>query len=726
MAIDLIGNNRFSRCECGSNVGGMTTHGTLARVTLAIERRPPRARLRQSSLVWALTATHFVSRAGGMVRSFLVLYLTQERQLSPTMAGAVVAAVGVGDVGSQLLGGWLGDRIGRRHTMLVGFLGTAVALVALGSAETMPAIWAAAVGVGLMAELFRPAGSAAVADLPPRQRVRAFGLLFWAANLGFSVATVTAGIVAQNGYGLLFWINAAASVLAALIVWRHVPETRPPTPKATRRALLPVLLRDPVMLAMAAIHVVYFATFLQTFSTLPLVMAGDGHGPGTYGAVLALNGIVVVQPIAVRLLEGRDRASVLAVSMLLVGVGGGLGAVVHSGASHAGSILVWTLGEIGIAVMFGATFADLAPADLRGRYMGVASTTWSLGAVLGPLLGTALLDHAGRTTLWAACSATGLALFAAQQAVAPALRRRSSAPAYDLRPPLQGPPDPTSLGRHMWAPNSLPNHRPTRLRPRRERPMNLPKIVSHDEWLVARKRLLAKEKDFTRARDRLNAERRRLPMVRIDKEYVFDGPDGKATLFDLFDGRRQLIVYHFMFDPAWDAGREGCSIVVDNIGHLAHLHARDTSLVLVSRAPLPKLLAYQKRMGWTVPWYSSYGSEFNYDFHVTGDESVAPVEYNYRDQPELLAMGDDVTGEGHGLSAFLRGEADVFHTYSTYARGTDLLNSTFNYLDLTALGRQEPWEEPPGRSWLPASGWWWRRHDEYEQEINDSRSRCPG
>jgi predicted dithiol-disulfide oxidoreductase (DUF899 family) len=256
--------------------------------------------------------------------------------------------------------------------------------------------------------------------------------------------------------------------------------------------------------------------------------------------------------------------------------------------------------------------------------------------------------------------------------------------------------------------------------------MNLPKVVSHDEWLVARKRLLAKEKDFTRARDRLNAERRRLPMVRIDKEYVFDGPDGKATLFDLFDGRRQLIVYHFMFDPAWDAGCEGCSIVVDNIGHLAHLHARDTSLVLVSRAPLPKLLAYQKRMGWTVRWCSSYGSEFNYDFHVTGDESVAPVEYNYRDQAELLAMGDDGTGEGHGLSAFLRGEADVFHTYSTYARGTDLLNSTFNYLDLTALGRQEPWEEPPGRSWLPASGWWWRRHDEYEQEINDSRNRCPG
>ncbi|QYN39223.1 MFS transporter [Pseudonocardia sp. DSM 110487] len=414
----------------------MTARGTLAPAAPAIEPRPHRARPRPSRLVWALTATQFVSRGGGLARSFLVLYLTQERGLSPTTAGAVLAAVGVGDVGSQLLGGWLGDRIGRRHTMLVGFLGTAVALVALGSAETMPAICAAALGVGLMAELFRPVGSAAVADLPAQERIRAYGLLFWAANVGFTVSTVAAGILVRHGYGILFWINAATSVLAALIVWRHVPETRPATPKATRQALLPVLLRDRVMLAMAAIHVVYFTMFLQTFSTLPLVMAGDGHGPGTYGAMLALNGIVIVlvQPIAVRLLDGRDTATVLAVSMLLVGIGSGLSAVVHSSAAHAGGILLWTLGQIGVSVMFGATFADLAPADLRGRYMGIASTTWSLGAVLGPLVGTALLDHGGRTALWTACAATGLALFAAQKAIAPALRRRTSAAASEARP----------------------------------------------------------------------------------------------------------------------------------------------------------------------------------------------------------------------------------------------------------------------------------------------------
>lgn len=406
----------------------MTTYGTVKSAAAAVLSRPSGLRLGLPNLVWALAATHFVSRAGGLVRSFLVLYLTQAQQLSATAAGAVVAAVAVGDIGSQLLGGWLGDRIGRRNTMLVGFLGTAVASVALGSADSMPEIWAAAVGVGLTMELFRPAGSAAVADLPSRQRIRAFGLLFWASNLGFSFATVTAGVLAKHGYGLLFWINVTASLAAALIVWLQVPETRPPVSKQTQRALLPALLRDRLMIAMVIVYVGYFTLFLQTFATLPLLMTADHLGPATYGAVLALNGIVivVVQPLAVRLLAGRDASAVLAVSMLLVGAGVGLGATSHSSAGYAGSVLIWTLGEIGIAVMFGAVFADLAPADLRGRYMGVASTTWSIGGVLGPLIGTMLLDQTGRTTLGSACAITAIALFAGQQALAPALRCRTA------------------------------------------------------------------------------------------------------------------------------------------------------------------------------------------------------------------------------------------------------------------------------------------------------------
>ncbi|GAA5146094.1 MFS transporter [Pseudonocardia eucalypti] len=407
----------------------MTTYGTQTLAAAPAADRPVRPRLDLPQLVWALAATQFVSRAGSLVRSFLVLYLTQDRHFSLATAGAVVAAVGVGDVGSQLLGGWLGDRIGRRHTMLVGFSGTAVALVGLGAADTVPAICAAAFGVGLMSELHRPAASAAVADLPAPQRVRAFGLLFWAANLGFSVATVTAGNLAQTGYGPLFWINITAAITAALIVWRRVPETRPPTAEHTRRALLPVLLRDRPMIAMAGIHIVYFTLFLQTFTTLPLLMSTDGHGPATYGAVLALNGLTIVaaQPLAVRLLTGRDRTTVLAVSMLLVGAGVGLSTIVHGGAGYAGSVLVWTLGQIGVAVMFGATFADLAPADLRGGYMGVASTTFSIGAVFGPLTGAFLLDHAGPSTLGTAGVIIGLALFAGLLALGPTIRRRTSA-----------------------------------------------------------------------------------------------------------------------------------------------------------------------------------------------------------------------------------------------------------------------------------------------------------
>lgn len=201
--------------------------------------------------------------------------------------------------------------------------------------------------------------------------------------------------------------------------------------------------------------------------------------------------------------------------------------------------------------------------------------------------------------------------------------------------------------------------------------MNYPPVVSRDEWLVARKELLLKEKEATHARDRLNAERRRLPMVRLDKEYLFEGPEGKVNLLDLFDGLRQLIVYHFMFDPDWEDGCPGCTNLTDNLPfNLARIQRRDTLIVLVSRAPLAKLESYKQRMNWTVPWFSSYGSDFNYDFGFTDDE-----------------------GEKSGLSVFLHDGENVFHTYSTTGRGVDILLGTYNYLDLTPLGRQEDWEK---------------------------------
>ncbi|SRR5712691_5928884 len=219
--------------------------------------------------------------------------------------------------------------------------------------------------------------------------------------------------------------------------------------------------------------------------------------------------------------------------------------------------------------------------------------------------------------------------------------------------------------------------------------MNYPQIVSRDEWLIARKELLTREKEATRARDRINAERRRLPMVKIEKEYFFEGPNGRVSLLDLFEGRRQLIIYHFMFGPDWDEGCPVCSFLVDNIGHLAHLHARDTSLVLVSRASSAKIEAFKKRMGWTVPWVSSHGSDFNDDLYATADD-----------------------GEYGGVNVFLRDGETIFHTYMTTDRGNDILLGTYNYLDLTSLGRQENWEEPPGRSNNPDGGWL-RLHDTY-------------
>jgi predicted dithiol-disulfide oxidoreductase (DUF899 family) len=235
-------------------------------------------------------------------------------------------------------------------------------------------------------------------------------------------------------------------------------------------------------------------------------------------------------------------------------------------------------------------------------------------------------------------------------------------------------------------------------------------IVSRAEWLVARQELLQAEKESTRVRDALSARRRRLPMVEIDKKYIFCGPAGSVSLRDLFEGCRQLIIYHFMFEPDWDEGCVSCSYFADNAtGAILHLAARDRSFAVISRAPVVKIEPFKKRMGWTFPWLSSYSSDFNDDFAVTVDTTVADNQYNYRDTATLFAEGKIwfEKGELPGLSVFLQDGDRVFYTYSTYQRGLDVLLNTYNYLDFTPLGRDEENQGSNPMAWI-------RHHDKYQ------------
>jgi predicted dithiol-disulfide oxidoreductase (DUF899 family) len=227
--------------------------------------------------------------------------------------------------------------------------------------------------------------------------------------------------------------------------------------------------------------------------------------------------------------------------------------------------------------------------------------------------------------------------------------------------------------------------------------MSLPDVVSREQWLEARQRLLAQEKEMTRRHDELNATRRRLPMVKVDQEYAFEGPDGKVTLAQLFGDKRQLIVQHVMFGPDWDQPCPGCSAGIAELspGVLDHVASRETAFVLVSRAPYEKIADKAKERGWTVPWYSAHGSDFNYDYQVSLDAERGQSDYNYRAEPGLL--GGDRSAEMPGYSCFLRDGDEIFHTYSAFARGTEYVGNAYTFLDMTALGRQEDWEEPKDR-----------------------------
>ncbi|MFV2171746.1 MDR family MFS transporter [Actinomadura sp. LOL_016] len=377
---------------------------------------------------WVLWAGTLLNRLGTMVEPFLGLYLTTMRGLSLAQAGAVMALLGAGSLAGQFVGGVLADRIGRRFTLTAATVGTGVAMLALGHAQGLPALAASALALGLLLDMYRPASQAMVADLiSPADRPRAFGLLFWAVNLGWAVAMVLGGTLARQGFLWLFCIDALTCAAFGVLVWRAVPETRDRAARASSgpggfgRAL-----RDRVMVAYVVVTLLYTFVLMQGMTTMPLAMKEDGLGAQAYGLAIAANGvlIVIVTPLVNAWLSRRDHSLVLVAGFVIVGTGYGLTTLASSLPAYTATILVWTCGEIVAAAVLQAVVADLAPADLRGRYNALYGMAWSGGFLLAPLGGTQLLGLGGGPALWLTCLALALAAAAGQLALAPAIRRR--------------------------------------------------------------------------------------------------------------------------------------------------------------------------------------------------------------------------------------------------------------------------------------------------------------
>ncbi|GAA2211097.1 MFS transporter [Nonomuraea monospora] len=374
---------------------------------------------------WALWGGTLVNRLGTMVMPFTGVYLTQSRGLSITAAGLVMGVFGAGSLLSQLVAGVLADRIGRRATLSGGMLATAVCMLALGYSTSLPGILASMFALGLVIDVYRPASTALVADLvPAKERPRAYGLLFWAINLGYSVGMTAGGWLAGQGFLWLFWIDALSGVVFAVLVWRAVPETRPAARQASGG--FGMVLRDRVMVGFTLVALGNALVYSQTMTMLPVAMTDVVKlTPKEFGLAMALNGvlIVVVQPLVSGWLGRRDPARMLALGLVVMSAGFAMTAYVTNVAGLAVTIAIWTAGEIATAGIAGAIVAALAPAELRGRYSGLFGFAWSLAAVLAPLLGGPLLEL-GPKALWFTTAAVGVVSAAGLLLLGPAIRRR--------------------------------------------------------------------------------------------------------------------------------------------------------------------------------------------------------------------------------------------------------------------------------------------------------------
>lgn len=376
---------------------------------------------------WYLWCGTLVNRAGAFVVIFLALYLTAARGFSASYAGLVIGLFGAGGAVGVLVGGVLADRWGRRATLLTAHLSTAGCLIGLGLARDQVAIAVFAAALGASGDMARPAFQAMMVDVvAPADRLRAFSLNYWAINLGFATASMLAGLVAQLDYLLLFVVDAATTVVTALIIFTKVRETRPVTPPAAPDAARPgrtpgsvrIILRDRVFLTFVGLNAASALIFMQHISTLPIAMRQDGLTPATFGFVIALNGVLIVvgQLFVPRLVGARDRSRMLAVASVVIGVGFGLTALADSVWMYAVCVLVWTLGEMLQSPSNATLMAELAPASLRGRYQGMFSLSFAVAAFGAPVMGGYVLQRFGDTALWLGCLALGLLVAAAHLA----------------------------------------------------------------------------------------------------------------------------------------------------------------------------------------------------------------------------------------------------------------------------------------------------------------------
>ena len=383
---------------------------------------------------WVLWAGTLINRLGMFVEPFLALYLSSARHLSLTLVGAVLASYGAGSVFSQLIGGAMADSIGRRATLTAGMLANAAALLGLGYARGLGSLVAAAIAVGLTVDLYRPASSALVADLvPAAERTRAFGLLFWAVNIGFSVAMVLGGTLARAGFTPLFWADAVTCAMFGLLVWRAVPETLPAVTASDQPdGGFVTVLRDRLLVSFFLLMLIETSVYMQAYTTLPLAMSASGLHAQAYGLAMAVNGIVIValQPVAGAWLGRRDHATVIACGIGFLGLGYGLTALASTTWQYAGCVAVWTIGEILANATAVAVVTAMAPPRLRGRYNGVFGLAFSIGFLIAPIAGTRLLAH-GRPALWLSCAAACAVAVVWQLALGPAIRRRERATEED-------------------------------------------------------------------------------------------------------------------------------------------------------------------------------------------------------------------------------------------------------------------------------------------------------